>query len=499
MAIDFSSMLRGQRAARQDIRADRLDQRQEEEFAFRRQQRQQQAEQQSWDQQAAGYTSTLLTNMQRAADAGQNDLDFLISQRDAVLQDPAFASFTPEVQERVLKRLGEAAQITAQQHLDAGDPAAARRLYSSFGWGQQIPEQDIAFKTGDSNQIIAAIDPDNTRLRANADGTFTYLPTGQVMRADRLAAVVQQGGGAQALPLLSATLYQEDQAAKAALAQQSQATQMQVMLYDNQMMTQGFIKQPDGSYLNPTTQARMPALVVPGAVPAAGGTAPGGAAPPAAGASSPAPVVAGPVPPPAPLPNVTPPAWQAQLATVFNDLQQQTGVVADLTAQKQRIESRLNVIAPNRARIGRGSTAGRTGGLASGAYDTSVYLPPEARELEQALAAVQAQLDQATIADKTTRQQVIPQLEQQLAADVTRHGTSAPWAPQLIEHAVTAGATIDAARAAVQLSPAVVTSQLQLLNERINELRAQAGQEKEVVRLITARDTLMEALAGRRR
>lgn len=474
--LDFTAIIKGQRAAQADERQRRADQRSEVDFQFQQDQRRTALEQQSWDQEAAAYTSSLLTNMQRAADAGQNDLDFLIAQREAVLGDPTFNSFTPEVQQRVLKQLGEAAQVTSQQYVQAGDPAAARRLYGAFGWAGQIPQREVAFTSGDVGQIISSIDPGKTLLRDNGDGTHTYVPTGQIMRADRLAAVVQAGGGAQALPLLSATLYQEEQQAK-------QQAQWQLQLQEQTLQGQGFLKQLDGTWLHPTTGVKLPAIQLPGATPAAAGAAPGAPAPPQVLPVGTAPVAVPDATPVSPIPGAI-----TSLQQHYATLPQQQQQVAAVEQEVARISAQLDQLAPRAVREDRLNRRF----LAQSANG------PAITKLEQDLLAANQRLDQARIAAKMTEQQVLPGLEAQLGTDITTAGPAA-WNDQLVEQIATAGATLPAATTLARRSPTLVSSYLQAMESRIAELYGVAGQEAQVVRLINARDNFNAALSASRR
>lgn len=497
--IDFNAITRGQRAAQQDNQRDLAERRREEEFAFNRDQRMISLETQRWDRQAASYAAPLLGNMQQAADAGQDDITFLINQRKVVQEDPAFQAFPPEVQQRVLKQLGEAAQITAQQRLNAGDPAAARELYKAFGWQGQIPQQDVAFKTGDIGQIVSAIDPGGTLLAANPDGSYTYKQTGVVIPADRLAAVLAAGGGAQSLPLISATIQQEN--AKRAEFDALQLQQLRAN-YQQTAMVSGFtIPQPDGTFANaagvvyPLPAELQAAMKAGPAAPAA--TAAVAAASIGAGVPSPAglptaPVTAAPgLPPALALPSTTTPVVPALPAAAAPEVAQGITQLQQFYGQAQALEPVLQdkrrLLAQVQAEI---KTMPMSVSL--GRFPAVVQSPERAKLVQQEM-DLQREILQIEGNRKLIANEQIPALETQLAG-----ATPAAWGQQFMQEIAKANATPAAAKIIVKQSPQMAGNYLRALTLRLAELQGQPGTEKEAAELIEARANLVAALADAR-
>lgn len=508
--IDFTSIIKGQRAARQDNDRDLATRRAEEKFAFERDQRMIGLETQQWDRQAASYAAPLLSNMQQAADAGQDDVTFLINQRKVVQEDPAFQAFPPEVQQRVLKQLGEAAQITAQQRLNAGDPAAARELYKAFGWQGQIPTISVAGQSGDIKAIIQSVDPNGTMLVPNPDGTYSY--NGVAIPADRLAAALQAGGGAAALPAISATIQAENARITQATQQQQQN---QLMLYQQSAMAAGFLPQPDGTFVNPTTGAVYPPM--PGSTPAATDVIqlPGNTLGPQIAAPVATPVAAGATPaatalpaplalpaaPATPVVPVLPAAAAPEVSASVKALQDyySSAAVAEqalpaLQKTKQDLEAYITSVTDLVPAPGFGP------GGAAGAGNTRMIRQPKPGTDQVRYRAAITQLGDVTtkiqdnqIALKTARDNGIPAELQKLG-----NTTPAQYGQQLMQAIAASAATPAAAKATVKQSPAAAGNYLRALTLRLAELQGQPGTEKEAAELIEARANLVAALADAR-
>lgn len=508
MAIDFTAIYKGRRAAQNDIRAERLSDQREEEFAFQRQQREQQALGQSFDRDATAYTATLLGNMQKAASAGQSDLDYMIEQRNVVLQDPNFQAFSPEVQQRVLTRLGSAAQVTAQQYVDAGELSAARRLYDAWGWGGQISDKRIAASTGNISTILSTYDPKGELFKANDDGTVTILATGRKVGQDRFAAAIT-AGGAGATPLISAGVAVEDAQRVQVETTNAAAIAAGQQRVVNDLTLRGFTLQPGGFYQgpnpnDPTTVLRVQLSTVPGQEPVVS-VAP--AAPVAAAAA--APVVA--------------PAGAPQ-AALISDLQSKLPVLQAsydaLAAEQSNLTqwvSQNTVSAPPNAidvRFGRapklvpinGADALTVEKAQARLQELRVAVPEAQTQLkvvrDQALPSANAAAQvQAIGAGTPAAVAAVPQpstvalptwLQEQIRPTFNP-AAGAVWAAEAIKPALAAGATPEAAENRVRESPRLADAYINGLEGRMRALAAVPGSEAEIVELLAARNNLIAA------
>lgn len=508
MAIDFTSIIRGQRAARQDNNADLAARRAEEKFAFERDQRMIGLETQQWDRQAASYAAPLLGNMQAAADAGQDDVTFLINQRNVVRADPAFQAFAPEVQQRVLSQLGQAAQLTAQQRIAAGDNTAARKLLQSWGQQGSIPLVDVAGETGDITQIVKAADPTGALLKPNADGTYAY--NGVNIPAAELA-VALQGSGIKGLPALAVQV----QAAQTQAAQlTAQQQQYQQMLYQQSAIGAGYnLPQPDGTFANATGQIypRPPGMtgVTPAAATPAAGAA-GVVAALGAGATS-APVAAPATPagpglpaslalPAAPAPPVVPvlptaaspgaSATMKSLQDYYTQAATAEQALPALQKTKQDLEAYINSVTDLVPAPGFGP------GGAAGVGNTRLIRQPKPgtdparyRAAVTQLGDVTAKVQENQIALKMARDNGIPAELQKMQGF-----TPADYGQELMKVIVEAVRTPEAAKATVKTSPVAASSYLNALTARLTQLQGQPGTEVEAGALIEARANLKAAL-----
>jgi hypothetical protein len=511
MAIDFTSIYRGRRAARQDIQAERLSAQREEEFAFQRQQREQQALSQSYDRDATAYTATLLGNMQQAANAGQSDLDYMIEQRNVVLQDPNFQAFSPEVQQRVLARLGSAAQVTAQQYVDAGELSAARRLYDAWGWGNQISDKRIAASSGNIGSILATYDPKGELYKANPDGTVTILATGVNVPQDRFAAAIA-AGGAGAVPVISAGVSventQREQIDTANAAALAAARQQQ----ENDLLLRGFTRQPGGFFQgpnpnDPTTVLRVQLPTVPGQEPII--------------SIAPAPPVAAPA---ATAAAATPGAAATPAARI-----------AELQSQLPALQTAYDTLAAEEANLKNWLAANATPAPLS-AIDVRYGIAPRLvpvngadplvlEQTQKRLQELRTQVPEALVQLKVVRDQALPSAS--AAAQVQTIGAGAPaaaavprqpivapstwlqqaikppfnpaagaaWAAEAMKPALAAGATLERAEARNRESPRMVDAYINGLEGRMRALAAVPGSEAEIVELLAARNNLIAAKA----
>lgn len=320
--IDLLGIEKGRRAAQNDNYEDIRRMQAQEQYAFERENQLLQMREQQFDRQAAAYVAPFLSNQQMAADQGVDNLEWLIGQRQAVLNDAAFQSMPPEVQQRILQQIGASATAIAQQQIQAGDVGAAQRLYSALGVNYASPVAQVA-QSGDARTIVDAAIQQGAKYTISADGRSVTDAQGITAPIEQVAWLIAQSPNnlSNAMPAFAAVLEQQRQdslaAQQAAIMRSRQALELQLAGYVRgpdglwrhpQQPTQAFsLEFPAGSVAGGVSSTEEPVLLpVPMSVPTATGSPPASAA--VTGASGaqagtdvvlPPPVVAPAVPTPA--------------------------------------------------------------------------------------------------------------------------------------------------------------------------------------------------------
>jgi hypothetical protein len=497
VAIDFTAFSRGMERGKESQRRD-------EEFQFQREERRKKLEAQSFDQQAATYTSTLLGNMQDAANAGQNDVTFLIKQRQAIQADRNFQNFRPEVQAQIWDKLNNAATVTADQQLRAGNTQAARELNMAFG-GSGVTENQVAFGSGDIEQILAV--PATAALVQRTPDGGAIVNGMQLPAADmpRLAAYLQLNGGAQGIPGFLAQYGMEQQQAQANQGLMVQQDMADAQAYRFQMLQNGFQEQPDGTYCNAANQcqparvSRFPAGMIPaGATPAAQQTpAQAAAAQITAGTPSldPAAVqqAAAVQTQAAALPA---PVAQAAWADLFQQVQQLTELEAKFAATQTDLAAVKGTLDQIPVTIANPSFGSGRGGILDGAR---IATTPEGQlrmaALQAEITRLEGVLQTDTSALKTVRDNRIPAYARKLSAEATTTGAPGLTAMSAaVKVFVESGSTLDKAQKLQVTSPALVNAYVkgiiqQLIEaEKIPEAARTPKEQKEYLSLRTALD-----------
>lgn len=186
--IDFMAISRGREAARSANWQDYQRQLQSQQDVLKRQQWADQLQELDINRQSQAYTAPLITNLQRATDAGVSPADFLIQQREQAMQDAAFQNMPPEVQERVLNSLGSAARAKIQDLQRTGQFSEVERLAAAFGMIDPVTPIDRASQTGDINAILAT-----AGLAQDANGMVDI--NGTMVPAAQVALSLSRSGG----------------------------------------------------------------------------------------------------------------------------------------------------------------------------------------------------------------------------------------------------------------------------------------------------------------
>lgn len=302
--IDLLGIEKGRRAAQNDNYEDIRRMQQQEQYAFAREGQLLEQQEQAFNRQAAAYVAPFLSNQQFAADQGIDNLDWLIGQRQAVLNDTAFQSMPPEVQQRILQQIGASATAIAQQQIQAGDVTAAQRLYSALGVNYASPVARVA-QSGDARSIVDAAIQQGAKYTISPDGRSVTDAAGVTAPIENVAWLLAQSPNnlSNAMPAFAAVTEQarlDQQAARdAAIMRSRQALELQLAGFQRgpdglwrhpQQPTQAFsLEFPTGSVAGGFSSTEEPVLLpAPSPVPTAVGTTPAPTAAPAGASGAPA-------------------------------------------------------------------------------------------------------------------------------------------------------------------------------------------------------------------
>lgn len=200
--IDFMGIERGRQAGRDSVLRDELRNYAMEDARHKSQQARDARE-------AQAYLATVIGNMQRATEAGISPADFLISQRDQILQDPNFQSFSAEVQHRVLDSLAQTAFVRAQRLRNAGQFGESDRLINAFGEvGYNTPFDYMR----EDPTGMSAIDFLNSQgANITVEGGDAVLPDGTRLPVSGVQQALMTSGQAAAFPIFRDSYLQNQQ------------------------------------------------------------------------------------------------------------------------------------------------------------------------------------------------------------------------------------------------------------------------------------------------
>lgn len=334
MAIDFMAIGKGRELANDQNWQDRVRAEQADVNAYNRRgreiagiQREQVFDLGQAAQEAAAYLAPLLSNRQRAADAGVDDVEWMLRQRDTILNDPNFLSKTPEAQQKILEQLGTSANLIAQARLNSGDATAAQRLLRTFGANSQVNNLDVAINSGDPDAILAA-----AGFSADENG---LVNVGGVMvpKIEAVAGITSsRNRGGVIRPAVEAGRAATAKTAAQLLVDEQKQREMNANI--SNLLIAGYSKGVDGVFTNPASPNQRFNVTLEGIVPVTTpGAAPAGTAVPAA-TTVPG-VSAAPLPAVTPLPNGQLPP----LAAISPEANTLNTTTPQLTAAQQAVES----------------------------------------------------------------------------------------------------------------------------------------------------------------
>lgn len=253
--LDFMAIARGRRAAE-------VQNQQDEDWAFQREQRDLKRQEQMWNRQAAAWNSTSAMNRQLAADNGVTGLDYLTQQRQQNMANPEFLALPPEVQSAVLNQQRQSALLEIQAMQQRGEVVDANKALAGWGASPANSGFELAILRGDPQGMLDAANAQfGSSLALNPDNTVTYLgqnlPAEQVVRA--IAAARSPAG-------VIDTGSQFEEATRQAAQQQTMAQQVaaqqQAQEYNSalsSMLARGIPRAEAEATLAPFKPATMPA------------------------------------------------------------------------------------------------------------------------------------------------------------------------------------------------------------------------------------------------
>lgn len=139
-------------------------------------------EQRDINRQASQYSSTILGNMQEHSRSvpGANEADVFLAQQQAIVSDPNFQSFRPEVQEKILEQMNQRA-LTAVKNLQASnDTANAQRVLQAIGSpsaaGDQLSRSVAeAAQRGDLQGVISTLQEGGINISLDEEGNVNWM------------------------------------------------------------------------------------------------------------------------------------------------------------------------------------------------------------------------------------------------------------------------------------------------------------------------------------
>jgi hypothetical protein len=265
--IDFMAIARGRQQALDDNFKDIVRLQQQEQFAFEREKRAAEREQNQINRIATTYTAPWMLNMQQLTKQGLSEVDAYLQGLSLIQNDAGFQALPPEAQSKVLEQVQGFAVPITQRLAAAGDVAGIQKLSSGLGVTNPVSALDAAINSGDPTAIITAagykVEP----------GAQTVDVGGQQVPVSMLAVrIAQTRNRAGALEAAEQTRIDAQTRGQVDAQRLSRIAEIEAQY----VVGAGFIKQPDGTLLQPSTGNRIrineqgaavlvPPPVVPGA------------------------------------------------------------------------------------------------------------------------------------------------------------------------------------------------------------------------------------------
>lgn len=162
--IDFMGIARGQQIAKDVAWQDR-------QRALQNLEWQDAEELRNINRAAVEYLAPLANNLQRARAAGQSPSEFLISQQEQMLVDPAYQAFDPRVQTAINANLAAIGRDQVSNLINTGYYEQAEDLANQLGLTGLVQRNLAAVQSGNPQRIVgAAIEQGLAEQRIGANG-----------------------------------------------------------------------------------------------------------------------------------------------------------------------------------------------------------------------------------------------------------------------------------------------------------------------------------------
>lgn len=240
MAIDFTNFQRGQAEGRRALDEANRFKANESTYALQELNNIYAMQDLNIGRQAAAYVAPLATHRQRAAQQGVDPVDFLVQQQQAMLADPNFQQFSPDVQAAVNEKFQQQVSMAAETLIRNKDFAGLQRLVDTMGVVSPVGAADQASMTADVGGLVTALASQGLPATVNAEGKV--IVNGTEIDPVRFNALYSQFNGNMALALGA---YQQEVESKSQLDKASQIAGASAGL--------GLTLGIDGNYYNATT------------------------------------------------------------------------------------------------------------------------------------------------------------------------------------------------------------------------------------------------------
>lgn len=240
MAIDFNYFLRGQQEGRKALDEAQRFRANESTYALQELNNIYAIEDANIGRQAAAYLAPLTTHRQRAAQQGVDPVDFIVSQQQAMLADPAYQNFSPDVQQAINDKLEQQVALTAETLIRNKDFAGLQKLVDTMGTVSPIGVADQSSMVGDTSNLIAALAEQGVPATITPDGKVEV--NGVAMDPNTLNRLYSQFNGNMALAIGA---YETEVKQQADVDRASKLTAA--------LATSGSVLGEDGNYVDSTT------------------------------------------------------------------------------------------------------------------------------------------------------------------------------------------------------------------------------------------------------
>lgn len=246
--IDFMAIARGRQQALDDNYKDIVRLQQQEQYAYEREKRAAEREQNQFNRIATTYTAPWMLNIQQLTKGGLSEVDAYLQGLSIVQNDPGFQSLPPEAQSKVLEQIQSYAVPITQRLAAAGDVAGIEKISAGLGVTNPVNPLAAAINSGDIDAILTAAG------YAPQPGATTINVGGQEVPKSMLAARLAQTGQ-RAGAIEAAEQARIDAQTRGQLDAQ---TASRIAAVEAQYVVgAGFVKQPDGTLMQPSTGQRI--------------------------------------------------------------------------------------------------------------------------------------------------------------------------------------------------------------------------------------------------